>query len=270
MSSSVRRLVQCAVLAVAVCVAPAQAAFAQAPHPLSEAPTGKDFMPRFDWWMSAAWLQHPDQRFNWDTHWAGDFDLFSYPKGRASFLADYQALLGNEYRPFDPYQSNYLLEASGSYFVGKTEIAGVLSHISRHLGDRPKRIAVAENSLGPRFLRHIGDDARSLDVRVDIRKVTERAYDDYSWISEVDLTVRRRVSPRNSLYVRGYGELIQVDPSVANRGNQHGGKIEAGLKVQGSSGAMEFFAGGEQMIDADPLDRLPRRWAYVGFRLLPR
>lgn len=227
-------------------------------------------MTRFDWRMSAALLQHPDPRFTWDTHWAGDFDLFSYPKGRATFLADYQALLGSEYRPFDPYQSNYLLEASGSYFAGKTEIAAVLSHISRHLGDRPKRIAVAENSLGPRVLRHLGDDARSLDVRVDIRKVIARAYDDYSWISELDLTARRRISPRNSLYARGYGELIQVERSIANRGNQRGGKIEAGLKVQGSSGAMEFFAGGEQMIDADPLDRVPRRWGYIGFRLLER
>ncbi len=61
-----------------------------------------------------------------------------------------------------------------------------------------------------------------------------------------------------------------MEQSIANRGNQRGGKIEAGLKVQGSSGAMEFFAGGEQMIDADPLDRVPRRWAYFGFRIVGR
>jgi hypothetical protein len=225
-------------------------------------------MTRFDWWMSASLLQHPDPRFTWDTHWAGDFDLFSYPKGRASFLADYQALLGSEFRPFDPYQSNYLLEASGSLFSGKTEVAGVLSHISRHLGDRPKRVAVAENSLGPRIMRRVGSDAGSIDVRVDVRRVIARAYDDYTWIEQLDLTVRRRVSRRNSLYGRGYGELIQVDSALANRGNQRGGKVEVGLKVQGRSGAMEFFGGGEQMIDADPLDRLPRRWGYIGFRLL--
>ena len=270
MSFAVRRLVQLAFLASCVVVAAAKPVFAQGPQPLAQAPVAADFMTRFDWRMSAALLQHPDPRFTWDTHWAGDFDLFSYPKGRATFLADYQALLGSEFRPFDPYQSNYQLEASGSYFAGKTEIAGVLSHISRHLGDRAKRIAVAENSLGPRLLRHVGADARSLDVRVDMRKVIARAYDDYAWIGELDLTVRQRISPRNSVYARGYGELIQVDQSIANRGNQRGGKIEAGVKVQGSSGAMEFFAGGEQMIDADPLDRLPRRWGYIGFRLLGR
>ena len=270
MSSTVRRLVQRAFLAASIIGAVSHAVFAQGPQPLSQAPAAADFMTRFDWRMSAALLQHPDPRFTWDTHWAGDFDLFSYPKGRATFLSNYQALLGSEFRPFDPYQSNYLLEASGSYFAGKTEIAAVLSHISRHLGDRPKRIAVAENSLGPRFLRRVGNDTRSLDVRVDIRKVIARAYDDYSWIGQLDLTVRRRISPRNGLYARGFGELIQVEQTIANRGNQRGGKIEAGLKVQGSSGAMEFFAGGEQVIDADPLDRLPRRWGYIGFRLLGR
>jgi hypothetical protein len=33
---------------------------------------------------------------------------------------------------------------------------------------------------------------------------------------------------------------------------------------------MELFGGAEQMIDADPLDRVTRRWAYFGFRLLGR
>ncbi len=53
------------------------------------------------------------QRFTWDTHWGGDFDLVDYVHGRVTFLADYQALLGSEFRPFDPYQSNYTLEAIG-------------------------------------------------------------------------------------------------------------------------------------------------------------
>ena len=137
MASSVARLARSAVIAAAASFVTVPA-FAQMPHPIPDAPVVAEFMPRFDWKMSAAYLSNADQRFQWDTHWAGDLDLFSYPGGRASFLADYQALLGTEYRPFDPYQSNYQLEASGSFFIGKTEVAGVLSHISRHLGDRPK------------------------------------------------------------------------------------------------------------------------------------
>jgi hypothetical protein len=250
------------------------AAFAQLPHPLDDAPASADFMPRFDWKASAALLAHSDPRFTWDTHWAGDFDLFTFPKGRASFLADYQALLGGEYRPFDPYQSNYLLEASGSLFIGKNEVAAVLSHISRHLGDRPKRVAVAENSLGPRFMRRLGEEgSTSLDIRVDVRKVIARAYDDYSWIEELELVGRRQLNRHTSVYLRGYGQLIQVDRAIAGRDQQMGGRIEGGIKLKGSrpdGPGVELFAGGEQMLDADPLDRLPRRWAYVGFRLLGR
>jgi hypothetical protein len=249
-------------------------AVAQLPRPLSAPPATADFMPRFDWKMSAALLNHPDRRFTWDTHWAGDLDLFSYPTGRVSFLADYQALLGSEFRPFDPYQSNYLLEASGSLFVGRTEIAGVLSHISRHLGDRPKRIAVAENSLGPRVMRRFGSEAGgAVDVRADVRKVIARSFDDYTWIEELDLGYSRQVTPHAALYGRAYGQLIQVDRTLAGRGQQKGGRIEAGVRLRGSNPqgpAMELFAGGEQMIDADPLDRITRRWAYVGFRLLGR
>jgi len=273
MSSSVGRLIRRAALAAGLSLALAPAAFAQNPHPLDAAPAAADFMPRMDWKMSAAFLNHPDSRFTWDTHWAGDFDLFSYPKGRVSFLADYQALLGSEFRAFDPYQSNYLLEASGSVFVGRTEVAGVLSHISRHLGDRPKRIAVAENSLGPRIMRRFGtaDNASSLDLRVDVRKVIAKAYDDYTWIEEVELVARRRLTPYAGMFLRGYGQLIQVDKTYAGRDQQRGGRVEAGVRLRGkgtTGGSMELFGGGEQMIDADVLDRLPRRWAYVGFRLL--
>jgi len=271
MSSAVARLVGRAVIAAAASLVTAPA-FAQLPHPLPEAPVSADLMPRFDWKMSAAFLSDADTRFKWDTHWAGDFDLFSYPGGRTSFLADYQTLLGNEYRPFDPYQSNYRLEASGSFFVGKTEIAGVLSHISRHLGDRPKRIAVAENSLGPRIMRRLGEGSpTSVDIRADVRKVIARAYDDYSWIEELELVGRRQLNAHTGFFALGYGQLIQVDPELAGRTKQLGGRLEAGIKLRGSNpegAGVELFGGWEQMIDADPLDRLPRRWAYFGFRLL--
>ena len=243
---------------------------ASAQEPLSVPPASVSFIPRYDWNMSAAFLAEPDPRFTWDTRWKGDFDLLSVPKGRGTFLIDYQALCGSDYRPFDPYQGNYLLEGSGSVFAGTTEIAGVFSHMSRHLSDRPKRGAVADNSLGPRILRRFGDARQSVDLRVDVRKVVVRSYEDYTWIEDVDVVLRRRLSPRFSLYGRGYGRLIQVDASVAGREQQKGGRVEVGVKVHGSGGAMEVFGGGEQVIDADPLDRTPRDWAFVGVRMLAR
>jgi hypothetical protein len=217
--------------------------------------------------MSAAKLAHPDQRFSWDTHWAGDFDLVDYVLGRASFLADYQALLGSEFRAFDPYQSSYLLEASGSVRSGQTEVLGVLSHVSRHLGDRFKRTAVAENSLGPRVMRRFTDGRSSFEVRGDLRKVIARAFVDYNWIMDVDVTIRSDLSLRTGVYSRAFGQTIPVDKTIAGRDRQSGGRLEAGVHLRGTGGAIDLFFGAERVIDADQLDRETRRWAFVGFRL---
>jgi hypothetical protein len=274
MSSGVRRLTRALAGAALLLVLSPASARAQLPHPLDEAPHTTDFLPRFDWKASIALLGHPDPRFTWDAQWVGDFDLVTYPNGRASVLAAYQTLLGSEFRPFDPYQSNYQLEASGSAFAGRTEVAAVLSHVSRHLGDRPNRTTIAENSFGARLLRRFGAGApASLDVRLDARKVVARSYDDYTWIEEVEMVARRRFNPHVSAFLRGYGQLIQVDPDVLGRPTQRGGRLEAGLNLRGrqtQGPAAEVFVGGEQMIDADPLDRTTRRWAYVGVRLLGR
>ncbi|MGE0449227.1 MAG: hypothetical protein AB7Q29_06540 [Vicinamibacterales bacterium] len=267
MSFRLRRVVQSAAVAALCVCAGAPAASAQ--EPLAAAPEAVEFLPRFDLKLIAAGLGHQDQRFSWDTHWVGDFDLLNYKRGRATFLADYQALLGREFRPFDPYQSNYLLEASGSFFAGNTEVAAVLNHVSRHLGDRPKRNAIAENSLGIRVMRRFSatGTGTSLDVRADARKIIQRSYVDYTWMTDLDLWVRQRVHPHAAIYGRAYGELIPVDRTIAGRSAQRGGRVEAGVRLEGTDGALELFGGYEQMIDADPLDRLPRRWAFWGFRL---
>ena len=234
-----------------------------------ERPSGVTLMPRYDFNMSAALLGHDDDRFTWDTHWAGDFDLVDYGTGRATFVIDYQALLGSEFRPFDPYQGNYLLEAIGTgRLPGGFEVGGILNHVSRHLGDRFKRAAVAENSLGIRVWKNVPlSDSTMLLMRGDIRKVIAAAYVDYTWMHEMDVTLRRRVHSRATVYGRGYGTAIPVDRTVAGRNMQTGGRAEAGITLQGERGALEFFGGYERMIDADPLDRIAREWAFFGFRL---
>lgn len=254
-----------------VCLLAAVCARAQAQQPLGivvDAPDHAQFLSRFDFNVSAAKLRHDDERFSWDTHWAADWDLWDYVYGRMSFVADYQALLGSEYRPFDPYQSNYLLEAAGSYRLGKTEIFGVLSHVSRHFGDRFNARAVAENSLGGRVMRRFGGERTTLDVRADVRKVIAQAYVDYTSINNIDLTIRRTLTPRTGFYARGIGQTTTVDKKLYGRGRQDSGRIEAGLRIDGSGAMMELFAGGEKVIDADQLDRQPQRWAFAGFRIL--
>ncbi|MBM3941307.1 MAG: hypothetical protein FJ318_10650 [SAR202 cluster bacterium] len=82
-------------------------AAAQMPFTMADAPATPQFLSRFDVHMSAARLSDTDPRFSWDTHWAGDLDLVDFVHGRVSFLTDYQALLGSEFRPFDPYQPGF-------------------------------------------------------------------------------------------------------------------------------------------------------------------
>ncbi len=248
---------------------PAAAAAQQMPL-ATPPPTEVEFLSRFDFMLAAAALRNVDERFSWDTHWAGDLDLIDYKSGRITFLADYQALLGNQLRPFDPYQSNYTLEAAGSVRAGATEFVLVLNHISRHLGDRPKPEAVAENSLGLRVLRHFEGNGNSLDVRVEMRKVIAQAYIDYTWMGEFDTTLRIRISPRTAIYGRIAGNGASVDSTIANRGGQYGGRAEVGVRLKGTGGVMELFGGTERMYDADPLDRLPQTWGFLGFRIKPR
>ena len=242
----------------------------RAQQPLADPPTSPQFLSRFDFHVAANVLGYDDKRFTWDTHWAGDFDFIDYVHGRLTFLADYQALLGSEFRPFDPYQSNYYLAVSGSVRRGADEFAFVVHHVSRHLGDRPKRDSVAMNAVLGRYLRRFDLDGATLDVKGDFGRVIERAWVDYTWMCNGELVLRRPVSDRVGVYGRAFGERFGVDESIAGRGQQLGTRLEAGVRLAGSAGAIELFGGYERMIDADPLDRMTRQWAFAGFRLTGR
>ena len=123
-----------------------------------------EFLSRYDFHLSAAGLGSDDHaRFMWDTHWGGDFDLVDYVNGRLSFLVDYQAVLGNEFRPFDPNQGNYTLEVSGSVRLGRTELVGVL----------PPRLAAPERSAeASAIAMNVLEGARAAPIR---RPATRRS-----------------------------------------------------------------------------------------------
>jgi hypothetical protein len=124
--------------AVAACflLGLAGGARAQTPAPPSTTP---EFLPRSEFHLGANSLavETDDERFSWDAFFGGSIDLVDYVKGRGSVFIDYHPVLGSEYRPFDPNQAYYILEASSSYRVGATEIVGVFHHVSRHLSVRP-------------------------------------------------------------------------------------------------------------------------------------
>lgn len=254
-------------VAVAFFLALAPSAPARAQQPLADPPSSKQFMGRFDFEMIANALAADDQRFSWDTHWVGSFDFVDYVRGRLTFLADYQAVLGSELQPFDPNQSKYTLEVSSSVRAGSTEVAGVLQHVSRHRGDRPKDFGVAINALSGRIMRQFDMGGGTLALRADAGKVIERSYVDYTWMAAMEAVVRRPMTPHVGVFARAYGEAFAVDSDIAGREHQRGGRVEGGVRLSGSRGAIELFGGYERVIDADQLDRLAREWAFGGFRL---
>jgi len=259
------------------------AARAGAQQPVvAPAPSDPAFFSRTDFHLDAAWLgtvspatggRVADPRFAWDTFWGGSLDFVDYVGGRIGIVIDYEALLGSEYQLFDPNQGNYTLEASASARIDEdTEVVVMFHHVSRHLSDRAKvRNPVAYNELGGRLLERIHVGSATLDVDAEAGWVTERAYVDYTSVADLHLLARLPLSERVGVFAHAAGRLVGVDAAVANRtSRQTGGLVEAGLRLRGSGGAMELFAGVEKRIDADPLDRQPQHWVLAGFRLLSR
>jgi hypothetical protein len=238
----------------------AQTPDAQAPEP--------GFLTRYDFHLGADRLIIDDQRFSWDTHFGGSIDAIDYVVGRLSGIIEYEAILGDEFRAFDPNQSYYTLEVSSSYRIKATEIAGVFHHVSRHLSDRSKRFPIAWNVASARVLRQLATKTVTMDLQGEAGGIVERAYIDYSWTADLSVMVRRTLSPRVGLFAYGYGEFYGVDGSISDRGTQKGGRIEAGVRFNGSGGAIELFAGFENRIDADPTDLMSQRWGLAGFRLV--
>ena len=264
---------------LAACLAFIVTAGAAAQQPIvGPVPSAPEFLSRYDFHLTAAaLLTSPigpqgitDERFSWDTHFGGSFDLVDYVGGRAGVLVDFQAVLGSEYRPFDPNQGNYTLETFASARSGSTEIVGMFHHVSRHLSDRPKRMAIAWNELGGRLLHRATLGATTVDVDLEGGRAVQHSFVDYTWLGELNLLVRRPLGDHVGVFGHGSGQLFAVDEAVAHRGTQAGGLIEAGVRLNGRAGAIELFAGYEKRVDADPIDRLPQHWGLAGFRLLSR
>jgi hypothetical protein len=247
---------------------------AQIPQPLYvPAPAGPEFLSRYDFHMTVYKLnggEDPEQRFSWDSHFGGSFDLIDYVFGRATVTVDYEAVMGHELRPFDPNQANYTLEGSLSARVGAAEIVGVFHHVSRHLSDRPKPNAIAWNAPGGRLLRRFTPADTTIDTAFELGRVVQHSFVDYTWIGGADVLVRRPVSARVGVFGHGSGEVFFLNGTIPDRGTQVGALFEGGIRVAGRGGALEAFVGFERRVDAYPLERVPQSWVLAGFRLLSR
>ena len=228
-----------------------------------------EFLPRTAFHMTAEHLSGDDPRYVWDANFGGELDIVDYGAGRFTFEGNYQVVLGEEIRAFDPNQGNYILAGITSARLGATEVAGVLYHQSRHLADRPKQDAVDWNMIGGRVRRRFLYREATIDARADLRGVFMKSFVDYSW--ELDAGVRTDVKVRPGVGVlAGVGtRYLGVDGSL-NRGNQTGYRLEGGVRLEGRAGAIELFLAAERRIDPFPLEVATARWMTAGFRLLSR
>jgi len=244
----------------------AHAASGQTPAP-TEAERPVEFLPRTAFHMTAEHLSSDDPRFVWDANFGGELDLVDYGVGRFAFEGNYQVIMGEEIRAFDPNQGNYILAGLASVRVGATEVAGVLYHQSRHLSDRPNLEPVNWNMIGGRVRHRIQHRVATVEARADLRGVFLTSFVDYSW--ELDAGVRSDFLVRPGVGILAAGRLryLGVD-GTRDRGGQTGYRAEGGVRFEGRAGAIELFVSAERRIDPSPLERGTADWVTAGFRLL--
>ena len=217
-----------------------------------------EFLSRFDFHLTIDRLlrsQTPqeelvDERFSWDTHCGGSFDLVDYVGGRVTVT---RRLPGGARQRVPAVRSepgNYILEASASSGRSASDrVAGVFHHVSRHLSDRPKRVAVAWNGSAPRLLqprRQRHDDVRRRDRgrpgRRSARSWTTRGSP--SWTSRCGTR-----SMPHAWHVRAC-RRGSCSPSTRTNRRRSGRRPAGGSRPEsgsnGRGGAMELFAGYER------------------------
>lgn len=228
-----------------------------------------EFLPRYSFHLGAEHISSADPRFVWDTNFGGELDLVDYGLGRATFAANYQAILGEEIRAFDPNQGNYTLSALLSARHKGVEAAAQFYHQSRHFSDRSKEVPVDWNMAGVRLARSIRRDSMTVDTRIDMRGVVKKTTVDYRWELEANVEARRLLNHSTSIVGGVTARMLGVDGS-RNRGTQHGYRAEGGILFQGQAGGIELFVAGERRIDPYPLEFGTANWFSAGFRFLSR
>ncbi len=225
------------------------------------------FFPRFDFHLSADHLSSDDTRFVWDTNFGGDMDFVDYGRGRATFAANYEAVLGEQFRRFDANQGNYILDLSTSLRARGIEVAALFHHTSRHLSDRFKRNPIDWNMFGASVAHDARLGAMQIRTQGDLLGVLLKSNVDYSWEANGGVSIRVPLRPHVSAISAGSARLVGVDGTF-NRGTQRGARGEAGLRFEGQGGAIELIVSAEQRIDAYPLGNSAMSWFSAGFRFV--
>ena len=258
----IRRLLLALALAASAAPAAAQTASTGPPQRI-------EFLNRFAFDVSMEHLFSEEDRFDWDANWGGEIDLIDYGIGRLTFVANYQTILGNEFRAFDPNQGNYILEGSLSARLDGVELAGVFHHESRHLGDRPKRHPIDWNMVGGRLATSLTRGRLELRARADLRGVVQQTFVDYAWELDTNVDARVGLRPRVAIIALGGARVLGVDGSQ-HRGTQLGFRGEGGIRLEGRGAALDLFVAAERRIDPYQLEFSTVTWVTAGFRLSNR
>jgi hypothetical protein len=227
------------------------------------------FFPRYTFHLNAEHLASDDERFWWDADFGGELDILDYGVGRGTFVANYEVVLGTQFRRFDANQGNYTLEGALSLRAGRLELASVFHHISRHLSDRAKRGAIDWNMLGARVSARGTAGRLSLRGQLDGRGVVQKSYVDYRWEVAGGVDGGYEIRPHVTLITAGNLQLLGTD-GTRDRGTQVGARGEAGIRLDGVAGAVEVFVAGERRVDPYPTQFYTDTWFTAGFRLLSR
>jgi hypothetical protein len=233
------------------------------------APLRIRFIPRYDFHLSADHLSVNDPRFVWDTNFGGEVDLLDYGWGRATFTGNFESVLGDQFRNFDPNQGNYLLDNSLSWREHGTEVAALFHHTSRHLSDRFKRTPVGWNMLGARVRHDIAARNTAIQLKGDLLGTLVKNNVDYNWEADGDVHVAVPLRSAMSFITSGHLQLLGVD-GTQQRGMQTGSRAEAGVRFVGEKGAIELIVAAERRVDAYPLEFSTLNWVSAGFRFVSR
>ena len=237
--------------------------------PLGTPAEAQEILPRFDLRLQGEYLVIDDSRFNWDFDFGAEVDAIDWGSGRATFVAAYEAIAGEEFRRFDVNQGNYLLEAAIGFRTRGVEIGPVWHHVSRHLSDRPKRFPIDWNMIALRARSTRSGAGAHLAWQVDARRTVRRSFVDYDWELEGGAAARRPVAARWAATAAASLRVAGVDGS-RDRGTQWGGRLEAGVRLQGRAGSGELFLAVERRIDPYPAEFGTARFVTSGLRLRSR
>jgi hypothetical protein len=269
----IRILWLAAVLAAAASTATAQS-IQLAPLAHAHAPTDNPegavvWLPNYHFHLNMAHLSHDSPRYNWDANYGGELGLVAVGRTQLTFVANYQAVLGEEFHPFDPNQGNYTIDGVLSTRVKGFYVAGVFHHLSRHLADRPKRPPVDWNMMGARVGSIFTRGGTDVEARFDLLGAILKTNVDYNWEMHAGVRAHRRVY--GTVGVIGSATLRQVGTNgLGNRGTQTGGRGEGGFRVSGKAATIELYLAVERVIDPYPTEFATANYASVGMRLLTR